>query len=90
MEVTTDGGARGREEEEESVVNRIVKESMAKAVAQEMLERASQLSNESVEVEAPKEAREQVAAASSKSAASNSKASSNEGPWEPALPSARK
>eukprot|EP00973_Karenia_brevis_P057696 8026577-Karenia_brevis.AAC.1 len=63
---------------------------MEKAVAQEMVERASQLSNEAVEVEAPKEAREQVAAARSKSAASSSKESSGARRSEPALPSARK
>eukprot|EP00973_Karenia_brevis_P066696 9272913-Karenia_brevis.AAC.1 len=59
--------------------------SAARKEAQEMVDKAKKLSNESVVVGAPKEAREEVAAARSTSAAS----SSSKG-WEPSLPSSRK
>eukprot|EP00973_Karenia_brevis_P005310 726040-Karenia_brevis.AAC.1 len=90
VECKEEPGDKGKEDEEvQWVMNSLVKGQVAKLAAQkELVDRAKELSNESVVVEAPKEARDQVAAASSKSA--GRKAPSSPKGWEPSLPSSRK
>eukprot|EP00973_Karenia_brevis_P088131 12219724-Karenia_brevis.AAC.1 len=55
-----------------TVINRTMREWVAQGVAAEMIQRAKELTKEGVTVEAPVEARQAVAAASSKAVSSRS------------------